>query len=161
MFRKLATSGAATGQLAGSLQPQAALFFFFCFPFFSPQKSLTSFFTHLSSLSIHRVFGALFIFSRLYLDSRSERTHHKHALLHTHTKSQWNAENRHIVAASTHVPWPTCPSVNYAHTHTLTLFCLYCSLSHMALKMKKKREKKKNGKEKLLSVKPHTQSAVR
>lgn len=59
LFRKLATCGVATGQLASSLKPQAALFFFFwLLLFFFLFKPLTSqIFYDLNSLCHCRTFA--------------------------------------------------------------------------------------------------------
>lgn len=156
MFRKLATCGVATVQLASSLKPQAAPFFFLLVSLLSLFlfKPVTSS-THLSHSSFTVpppdfgiLFGFLCLISFRQFPS-DRRTYHKHARLRAYNNATTHKQTS-----------PTCPPVKtHAHTHTDTHTLLHL-LFFIAHGLDNEKEEKKIGKKNSLNVKRHTQSAM-
>lgn len=122
MFRKLATTKVATGQLAAGLKPQAALLLLY---FFSPlsvfsSDSSTSF-ANLSgasstvTVSLWHLVGAFMSYLHSPSSQHQTNTYHKHQWLCMYRNTAKHQE--FTVKASRHIPLPSCPSVNYTHTH--------------------------------------------
>lgn len=150
MFRKLTTTGVARGQLAGS--PKTPLR---CFRFLCLVSSTT--FAHLSRSPFTTTLSLwhLVLAFMSYLESPSSRrrtnpTYHIHTRLHTYK----NTPKLGLLSSLPRVaPCPTCLAVNDTHHTTVLSFVL-----HHREPWRRKRGV--GSKEKLSSVKPHTQSAM-
>lgn len=157
LFRKLATCGVATGQLAGRLKPQAALFFFFwLLLFFFLFKPLTGrIFYDLNSPCHRLTFAtrpAFHVLSQLdhirLWPSQARRAARMQQCRET-LKTFVHVLKHQLAPAN---PPPTTTTTTKTHTCARTHFSTHCSLSKRALTMKKM-EKSEKKKEKLWTLK--------
>lgn len=143
MFRRLTTTGVATGQLAGSLKPQVAQLVSTFSCLFSQIPRLVSLIFSLLLIHRHCLTLASCLAFMSYLNSPSsphqrKHTYHKHARLHMYKNTVKCHKLARLPCMS---PCPTCP-LNY--THTYTLVSLLFLITHGLEEEKEKKIGKKN-----------------